>query len=680
MRRLTLRSKLYILVGVVAVSLLVIGRFLLWSLPHGLDAMLTHWEIQRAEAVAALVETQVRPRLASLLQSDDRADAFELLDALSEVRYAWVASPDGHIWGQWHLQNAPTDVASQISHVGVSWHADHVRIVRDIEQDGSIVASLVVGLRFSEQTKFRALVAGKGYWFAVLSLPLILFVVVYIVQQLLQPILQLHHRAKYVAQSGDMNFGMHLQRHDELGALASYINSLIQQQRQLLGRISAMFMGISEVDEASGAYGKFCAQNFEQVQSFFQTDVEQTSQRLHTFELVEQKLQHVLHQEEAQRRLAAQIGDKNKIIQKDLDAISKSTDSTVAYSENMARAVADISHGVFSLNNTLTQTASAMSMMAKAIVEIENNSKKTAELSEQAVADAEIGVQALQKTLEGIANIKDASLSTNDVISRLGSRIDEIGAILRVIDDVAAQTKMLSLNAAIIASQAGEHGRGFSVVADQIKGLAQRTNASTREIASLIEAVQQESRKAASAMALGIHSVNHGLELGHEAAAVLEKIRQSAGAASKMIYQIIGAAVSQSRNGAQISESIDRVNTFVSQLTEYTQQQTTQTAQLGAQGAEALRAMALARHAVEEHAGHTEQVGQSIEATQKLLEELLALQHAQKQETQKKRQQLEHVQGLFRAQSNQVGDLQQAIATLSLSSRDVQAETSKFNV
>lgn len=680
MRRLTLRSKLYILIGVVAVCLLLNGRFLLWSLPNGLEAMVTHWEIKRAEVVAALLETQVRPRLLLVSQSSNANDAFEILEDLPEVAYALVQVPDGTLWGQWHMQNAPADIVAQVSHVGLTWHPDHIQLVRDIEQDGSIVASLVLGLRFSEQTKFRALLEGHAFWLAVASLPLIFVVMLYVVQQLLQPILQLHHKAKYMAQSGDMNLDVGLQRNDEFGALATYINNLIGQQRQLLGRISALFVGINEIDEVSGTFGRFCAQNYEQVQHFLASDLEQINQRLEILEAWEQKLQHVVHQRESEKRLATQLEDKNQIIQKDLDAVAKQTQGAVAASEKMARAVADISHGVFSLNNTLAQTSTAMAMMARTIVEIESNSKKTAELSEQAVSDAEIGVQALQKTLEGIANIKDASLSTNDVIGRLASRIDEIGAILRVIDDVAAQTKMLSLNAAIIASQAGEHGRGFSVVADQIKGLAQRTNASTREIASLIEAVQQESRKAASAMALGIHSVNHGLELGHEAAAVLANIRQSAGAASKMIYQIISAAVSQSRNGAQISDSVDRVNTFVSQLTAYTQQQTTQTAQLGAQGGDALRAMTLVQHVVLEHAEHTKQVAQSIEGAQSLLDEMLASQHAQKQEVQKSRQQLEHVQELLRAQNSQVADLQQAIATLRLSSQEVENETKKFKV
>src|ERR1041384_5551262 len=96
-----------------------------------------------------------------------------------------------------------------------------------------------------------------------------------------------------------------------------------------------------------------------------------------------------------------------------------------------------------------------------------------------------------------------SSRTAGDVIRQLGERIAAIGNILNVIDDVAEQTSLLALNAAIIAAQAGEHGRGFAVVADEIKDLAERTGASTKEIAELIRSVQDESRNAVAAMKIG---------------------------------------------------------------------------------------------------------------------------------------------------------------------------------
>ena len=102
--------------------------------------------------------------------------------------------------------------------------------------------------------------------------------------------------------------------------------------------------------------------------------------------------------------------------------------------------------------------------------------------------------------MEGMKNIKSSVEKTNDFVKKLGVRSDEIGKILNVIDDITDQTTLLALNAAILAAQAGEHGKGFSVVAEEIKDLAERTAFSTQEIGSLIQSVQEEVKGTVQAM------------------------------------------------------------------------------------------------------------------------------------------------------------------------------------
>src|SRR4029450_3402549 len=119
---------------------------------------------------------------------------------------------------------------------------------------------------------------------------------------------------------------------------------------------------------------------------------------------------------------------------------------------------------------------------------------------------------------------KESSQEAVTAISALGSRIDAIGQIVNVIDDVAEQTNLLALNAAIIAAQAGEQGKGFAVVADEIKDLAERAGASTREITDLIKTVQAESKNAIAAVERGAHNVDRGVEVSNEAERALKKI------------------------------------------------------------------------------------------------------------------------------------------------------------
>src|SRR6185295_11431664 len=116
---------------------------------------------------------------------------------------------------------------------------------------------------------------------------------------------------------------------------------------------------------------------------------------------------------------------------------------------------------------------------------------------------AESGMDAVRQTIEGMEQIRGAVADSNEIVSRLGDRSAAISKIVNLIDDIAEQTNLLALNAAILAAQAGEHGRGFSVVATEIRELSERTAASTREIGGLIQSVQQEVRNALTSMTTG---------------------------------------------------------------------------------------------------------------------------------------------------------------------------------
>jgi methyl-accepting chemotaxis protein len=177
------------------------------------------------------------------------------------------------------------------------------------------------------------------------------------------------------------------------------------------------------------------------------------------------------------------------------------------------------------------------------------------------------------KTISEIYRIKESSQEAVAVISNLGSRIEAIGQIVNVIDDVAEQTNLLALNAAIIAAQAGEQGKGFAVVADEIKDLAERAGASTREITDLIKTVQAESKNAINAVERGAHNVDRGVEVSNEAERALKKILESSQKSTNMVRAIARATVEQAKGSKQVTDAIGRIAETVQQIAAATAEQ-----------------------------------------------------------------------------------------------------------
>ena len=188
--------------------------------------------------------------------------------------------------------------------------------------------------------------------------------------------------------------------------------------------------------------------------------------------------------------------------------LANSVRETVSSIEEMTYSIKEVARNVDALSLTAEETSSSMNQMDVSIDQVQSNANETARLSEEVASDAEKGADAIHKTIDEINRIKETSSEAVAVIGNLGSRIEAIGDILNVIDEVAEQTNLLALNAAIIAAQAGEHGKGFAVVADEIKDLAERAGASTKEIAELIKTIQEESKKGIAAVQLGANTVD----------------------------------------------------------------------------------------------------------------------------------------------------------------------------
>jgi methyl-accepting chemotaxis protein len=309
--------------------------------------------------------------------------------------------------------------------------------------------------------------------------------------------------------------------------------------------------------------------------------------------------------------------------------LATSVRETVASIEEMAYSIKEVAKNVDALSLTAEETSSSMNEMDVSIDQVQSNANETARLSEEVAQDAERGAEAILKTIGEIYRIKESSQEAVAVISNLGSRIDAIGQILNVIDDVAEQTNLLALNAAIIAAQAGEHGKGFAVVADEIKDLAERAGASTKEIADLIKTIQSESKNAILAVERGAQNVDRGVEVSNEAERALKKILESSQKSTNMVRAIARATVEQAKGSKQVTDAIGRIAATVQQIAAATAQQA-RGSELIMKSGEKMRTISqqVERSSQEQSRG-SRQITQAMESINSLAGQLNAAQRTQ---------------------------------------------------
>jgi methyl-accepting chemotaxis protein len=247
--------------------------------------------------------------------------------------------------------------------------------------------------------------------------------------------------------------------------------------------------------------------------------------------------------------------------------VSSSANEILVSSEQMAA-------GATQQDQEITNTSSAVEELTVSMKQVSNNAEASAEAARRALDAAEQGNRAVRDTLEGMQRIRASVQATAKKIKSLGDRSLEISEIINVINDITEQTNLLALNAAIEAARAGEAGRGFAVVADEVRKLAEHSRTATKDIAALIKAIQAETNEAVVVMEEGTREVEVGARLADQAGRALDAISSVVRQSAELVQEISLASKQQVRG----TEGVANAMQIISNITRQTSQGARQTA------------------------------------------------------------------------------------------------------
>jgi methyl-accepting chemotaxis protein len=255
----------------------------------------------------------------------------------------------------------------------------------------------------------------------------------------------------------------------------------------------------------------------------------------------------------------------NKMLEKlhhSMREVNSSTAQLAAAAEELSAITIESNQAIETQRSETEQVATAMNEMSATVQEVSQSASTAAEAAQGADGSARKGRDVVQQTVDSIDQLANDVRSTSSVIKKLEGEAENIGTVLDVIRGIAEQTNLLALNAAIEAARAGEQGRGFAVVADEVRSLASRTQDSTAEIQTMIEALQNEARLAVSAMAKGEAQAESGVEK-----AALAEITRAVTAINDMNTHIASAAEEQSAVAEEINRNISTISGVAEQNT-----------------------------------------------------------------------------------------------------------------
>ena len=387
-------------------------------------------------------------------------------------------------------------------------------------------------------------------------------------QSVSSPLKELAHIASRLAQ-GEIDHELKYHSDDEVGALANAFREMIAYQREMARIASAMAGGDLTQMIAPKSSKDVLGMAFTQMVFNMDDMITTVTENAHQLTAASRDLASAAVQAgQATGQIAATVQQVARGSAQQSEAVAQTATSV----EQVSRAIDGVARGAQEQAAAVAQASEATLRLNEAIQEVASAAEENTRGTVSAAQAAREGARRVEETMQGMNAIRSHVNLSAEKVEEMGRRSDEIGAIVEVIEDIASQTNLLALNAAIEAARAGEHGKGFAVVADEVRKLAERSSAATKEIAAIIRGIQISVSEAVQAMTESAGEVEQGVEKAQEAGQSLQAILTAVEDIREKTEASLQALQRMQTMSNQLVSAVDSVSAVVEENTAATEE------------------------------------------------------------------------------------------------------------